>query len=162
MLQRRNKMDWIFSVFLGISLIHMGEEYLYPGGFTDLMKRINPNFAPRITASFAVIMNGLQLLLCLVAIAIGRNNLAFSLSIAGLLFFNGLIHLTASLRVKRYAPGVITSITLYLPFSVYAYVLFWNTGQLTLLEALSSGLLGILYQVVPVSYLALSSLERRV
>jgi hypothetical protein len=66
-------MGWIFSTFLVASMIHMGEEYFYPGGFMDLMKRFNPKFAPIVTAPIAVIINGLQLLLCVVAIAVGKN-----------------------------------------------------------------------------------------
>ncbi len=58
-------MDWIFIAFLIASLFHMGEEYVFPGGFTRLMKRLNPPFAPLITTPFAVIMNGLQLILYL-------------------------------------------------------------------------------------------------
>ncbi len=154
-------MDWVFSAFLAVSLVHMGEEYIYPGGFIDLMKRLNPRFAPLITVRFAVIINALQILLCIVALAVGRNNLAFSLSVAGLLFFNGLIHLVGSIRVKGYAPGVITGVVLYLPLSLCAYYLFWSAGQLTLFEGIASGLLGMLYQAVPISYLALASAVRR-
>lgn len=148
-------MDWVFTALLAVSLVHMGEEYIYPGGFMDLMKRLNPSFAPWVTVRFAVIINSLQLLLCIVALAVGRNNLAFSLSVAGLLFINGLIHIMGSIRVKGYAPGVVTGVLLYLPLSVYAYYLFWSSGQLTLLEGIASGLLGMLYQVVPIGYLAL-------
>jgi hypothetical protein len=59
-------MDWVFAAFLAVSLLHMGEEYIYPGSFMDLMKRLNPRFAPRVTVRFAVIINSLQLLLCIV------------------------------------------------------------------------------------------------
>jgi hypothetical protein len=57
-------MEWIFGAFLIASVLHMGEEYFYPGGFMDIMKRINPKFAPLVTAPIPVIINGLQLLLC--------------------------------------------------------------------------------------------------
>ena len=154
-------MNWVFSAFLAVSLAHMGEEYFYPGGFMHLMKRLNPRFAPLVTVRLAAIVNGLQLLLCVAALAVGRSNLAFSLSVAGLLFINGLIHIIGSIRVKGYVPGVVTGAVLYLPVSVCAYYLFWRSGQLTLLEGIISGLLGVLYQVAPMSYLALSSAVRR-
>jgi hypothetical protein len=154
-------MDWIFSAFLAVSLAHMGEEYIYPGGFVDLMRRLDPRSAPQVTVRFAVIINGLQLLLCALAIAVGRDNLAFSLSVAGLLLINGALHIMGCIRVKGYAPGVITGGLLYLPLSVYAYYHFWGSGQLTLREGIASGLLGALYQAVPISYLALSTVVRR-
>lgn len=149
-------MEWAFGAFLIASLLHMGEEYIYPGGFMDLMKRLNPRFAPLITVEFAVIINGLQILLCLIALMVGRDLLAFSLSVAGLLFINGLIHIIASIRLKGYAPGAITGLVLYLPLSVYAYYFFGHAGQLTVREGITSGLLGLLYQAVPIGYLALS------
>jgi hypothetical protein len=154
-------MDWIFSAFLAVSIIHMVEEYFYPGGFMDVMKRLNPRFAPFVTAPVAVVINGLQLLLCLIAIVVGRNILVFSMSVAGLFFINGLMHIMGCIKVKAYAPGVITGILLYIPFSAYAYYLFISSGQLTSNEVIITGILGVLYQVVPISYFALASAIRR-
>lgn len=154
-------MDWIFGAFLVVSMIHMGEEYFYPGGFMRVMKRFNPKFAPLVTVPMAVIINGLQLLLCVVAIAVGTNVLAFSMSVAALLFINGLMHIIGCVRVKGYAPGVITGVLLYMPLSVYAYYLFASSGQLTLNEAIFTGVLGLLYQAVSISYLVLANAMRR-
>ena len=154
-------MDWIFSAFIAASMIHMGEEYFYPGGFLDVMKRLNPGFAPLVTAPVAVIINGLQLLLCVVAIAVGRNALVFSMSVAGLLFINSLMHIMGCIRVKGYAPGVVTGILLYLPLSLYAYYLFISSGQLTLNAVIVTGLLGLVYQAIPISYFVLASAMRR-
>jgi len=110
-------MDWIFGAFLVASMIHMIEEYFYPGGFMGVMKRLNPRFAPLVTAPMAIVINGLQLLLCAVTILVGRNLLAFSMSVAALLFINAFAHMMASLLSKGYAPGVVTGVLLYLPLS---------------------------------------------
>lgn len=142
-------------------MIHMGEEYFYPGGFMDVMKRLNPRFAPLVTAPMAVIINGLQVLLCIVAIAVGKNALAFSMSVATLLFINGLAHIMGCVRVKGYAPGVITGFLLYMPLSVYAYYTFISSGRLTLNGVIVTAVLGILYQAVPVGYFVLASAIRR-
>jgi len=154
-------MRWIFGAFLVVSLIHMGEEYLYPGGFIEVMRHLNPKFAPLLTVPIAVIINGLQLLLCIVAIAVGENALAFSMSVAALLFINGLVHLIGCVRVKGYAPGVVTGILLYVPLSVYAYYFFIKSGQLTLSGMIVSGVLGLLYQAVPLGCFVLASAVRR-
>jgi hypothetical protein len=105
--------------------------------------------------------NVLQLLLCVVAIAVGKNVLAFSMSVAGLLFINGLMHIIGCVRVKGYAPGAITGVLLYMPLSVYAYYLFISSGQLPLNGVLVTGVLGLLYQAVPISYFVLASAIRR-
>jgi hypothetical protein len=154
-------MEWIFIAFFLVSVLHMGEEYFCPGGFMEVVKRLSPKFAPLVTVPMAVIINGLQLLLCFIAIVIGRKALAFSMSVAALLFINGLTHIMGCIRIHGYAPGVITGVALYLPLSVYAYHLFISSGRLGLKGVIVTAVLGLLYQAVPVSYLALASAIRR-
>jgi len=154
-------MNWIFSAFVGAAIIHVFEEYAYPGGFSDWMRSLNPRFAPWITARFAVIINGLFLLLCVMGAMVASKGLVFSLSVASLLFFNGLIHLAGAIRAKRYAPGVVSSVLLYVPLSLYAFYLFASAGRLTLAGSVIVGLVGVLYQAVPIGYLGLSSMVRR-
>ncbi len=153
-------MDWIFGAFLGVSLVHIGEEYFYPGGFLEFMKRLNPRLAPQATPMLAMIINGLQLLLCILAWVVNKNNLVFSLSIAGLFFVNSLMHIMGSVRLRGYTPGLATGVLLYLPLSVYAYSIFLSAGQLTLFESIVTLILGALYQAIPIAYLALSSLMK--
>jgi hypothetical protein len=55
---------------------------------------------------------------------------------------NGLFHITATLVFKQYAPGVITSVILYLPFVFWFYwLLISKTGmkQITVITALLIG-----------------------
>ena len=154
-------MTWIYITFLLISIAHMGEEYFYPGGFMDFMKRLNPRFRSAITVRMAVIVNGLQLLLCGALILVGRHSFIFGLSVATLLLVNGLIHIGGCFRVRGYAPGVFTGVLLYLPFSLYAWRLGISSGQLTVVRMIASVLLGLLYQAVPIGYLGLASTIRR-
>lgn len=151
----------VFWAFLVVSLAHMAEEYIYPGGFMDFMRRLNPDLAPLVTRRFAGVINGLQILLCILGIAVGRSHLAFSLSVGALLFVNGLVHIAAGAKLKTYVPGVITGGVLYLPVSAYAYYAFAASGQLHLRQGIISGLLGALYQAVPISYLGLVRAARR-
>ncbi len=154
-------MQWIFSAFLVISLIHMVEEYFYPGGFMEVMKRLSSRFAPFVDVPMAVIINGLQLLLCIIAIAVGQKALVFSMSIAGLLFINALMHILGCIRARGYAPGVISGVLLYMPLSAYAYYLFIGSSQLTLNGVVFTGVLGLMYQAIPITYLMSASLLRR-
>jgi hypothetical protein len=154
-------MNWIFSAFVVAAVIHVLEEYAYPGGFSDWMRSLNPRFAPWITARFALIVNGLFLLLCVMGAMIASKDLVFSLSVASLLFLNGLTHLAGAIRAKRYAPGVVSGVLLYVPLSLYAFYLFASAGRLTLAGSAMAGLLGVLYQAVPIGYLGLSSMARR-
>lgn len=154
-------MDWVFGGFLIASMLHMVEEYFYPGGFMDIQKRLNPRFAPFVTVPMAVIVNGLQLLLCVLVIILGRSMLTFSMSAAALLSINGVVHVLASIRIKGYVPGVITGLALYLPLALYAYYRFINSGELALDQVLITLALGLLYQAVPIAYLAMASVTRQ-
>ena len=154
-------MEWVFIAFLAASMIHMGEEYFYPGGFMDVMKQVNPKFTPLVTAPMAVVINGLQLLLCLAAIAVGKNAPTFSMSVAALLFVNGLVHIVGCFRVNRYVPGVITGTLIYIPLSAYAYQFSISSAQLTRNGFIVTMVLGLLYQAVPPVYLVVASALRR-
>lgn len=155
-------MNWVFWAFIVAAVIHVVEEYKYPGGFSDAMKRFNPRFAPFVTVKFTVAINGLFLLVCLAGAIVGDKSLAFSLSVASLLFLNALMHIIGTIRVKRYIPGAVSSVLLYLPLSFYAYYLFANSGRLSLLDGIVSILLGALYQAVPIVSLTWSSAVKRV
>lgn len=142
-------------------MLHMVEEFFFPGGFMTVMKRMNPTFAPFVNVPAAVVINGLQLMLCIIVIFVGRSNLAFSLSAASLLFINGLMHLGGAIRLKGYAPGVITGSVLYLPLSVFAFYYFMTSGELTMLDAITAAWLGMLYQIVPLAYFMVMKLLSR-
>jgi hypothetical protein len=154
-------MDWIFFAFVGAAFLHVIEEYFYPGGFPDFMKRSSPAFAPFITTSFAIIVNGLFLLLCIWGAMLGRDALVFSLSIASLLITNGLMHLLGTLRARRYAPGLVSGLMLYIPLGSMAYAYFLGSGQISAPQALLSALLGLAYQLVPIGVLGLAALMGR-
>ena len=154
-------MNWIFGTFVVAAVIHVLEEYAYPGGFLDWMKGMNPRFTPWITTRFAVIINGLFLLLCVVGAIVAARNLVLSLSVASLLFINGLMHLGGTVRARRYTPGVVSGILLYMPLALYAFYLFARSGRLTLAGSAIAGLLGVLYQAIPIGYLGLSSTAKR-
>ena len=154
-------MNWIFGAFLGASLFHMGEEYFYPGGFMDFMKHLNPKFAPLVTKPMAIVVNGLQLLLCIMVMIVGKRAPIFGLSVAALLFINGLSHIMGCIKAKGYAPGVITGILLYIPLSIYAYFLAIGSGLLNVDAVLITGVLGLLYQAVPLGYFVLASVMKR-
>jgi hypothetical protein len=154
-------MDWIFPAFVLAAVLHILEEYVYPGGFPDFMKGMAPRFASSITTEFAVVINGGFLLLCLSAAVFGPSTPVFSLSIAALLFINGLTHFLGSLRLRGYAPGAITGVLLYMPLAVMAYSLFLRSGELSLGQLVLSILLGVAYQAVPLGVLAFASISDR-
>lgn len=113
------------------SIIHVTEEYFYPGGFLFWAKKNLPQIKNRINAKFAVIVNSLFILLSASGIFLGGRYPEFVYSIAGLLFVNGIMHIFSSIYTKSYSPGLISSIILYLPLSIYSFLHFYlSAGQI--------------------------------
>ena len=150
-------MGWIYWSIVGAAILHVAEEYFIPGGFMDFMKRFNPRFAPHIPTPFAVVFNGLFILLCILGVALREKSPVFSLSVAGLLGFNALIHMGAAIRTRGYAPGLMSSLLLYLPISIASYIISVGSGVVTTPQAVSSFLLGGIYNALPIATLALLS-----
>jgi hypothetical protein len=155
------EMDWIFPAFVPAAVLHILEEYVFPGGFPDFLRSLAPRFASYITTGFAIRINGGFLLLCVSAARLGAEAPVFSLSVAALLFVNGLTHVLSSLRTRGYSPGMITGALLYMPLAVTAYALVLHTVELTAWQIVLSILIGIAYQAVPLSVLALSANSER-
>jgi hypothetical protein len=142
-------MPSVFWVFILISLVHIGEEYFFPGGFLDFMRRVNPRFAPAITEQFAITMNSAFLLLLLAAVLVGESSLLLSLSAAALLFINGLVHAGSAVVTRYYVPGLISGLLLYIPVSTTAFFLYLCAGKITPSGVAFAFLLGLLYQMIP-------------
>jgi len=153
--------NWIFIALLCAAIIHILEEYVFPGGFADALKNLLPKSSNLFTPRFHVIVNGLLLILCLCSAIIGRANLILSLSAFSLVFVNAILHIRGSIINKGYYPGVVSSILVYIPLTIYTYWRFLGSGQLTWLEGLLSGLLGMTYMVILMVYVLSSAAEKR-
>jgi hypothetical protein len=154
-------MNWIFYLFPIAGILHVLEEFVYPGGFTAFMKKMAPWFAPFVTPAFGIVINGLFLFLTILAALLGRAIPVFGLSVAALLGINGLTHTLGALRVRRYAPGLLTGILLYPPLAILAYSWFLLSGGVSIGQGVGSLVLGAAYQLVPILYLGLAYIFRR-
>jgi hypothetical protein len=111
-------------LFVGAFAAHVAEEFL--GGFPEWFRLIAGRPLP--TGDFLVI-NGVALVLMVVAAraATRRDSLGWLvIGIATIALVNGLAHFLASLATARYAPGLITSVVLYLPLSQLALIRAWH------------------------------------
>src|SRR5262245_7847418 len=117
-------MTWLWWAPLGSAALHIGEEFVYPGGFAAWDREYRPSIRSSITPRLHVVANALLLLACLTvaisgmpggSIGVGtfrfRSVLPASLSVPGwlglaaLLFSNAVYHLVGSLRTQRWSPG---------------------------------------------------------
>ena len=153
--------DWVFIALVSVAIIHVFEEYAFPGGFADALRNLLPRSTHLFTSGFHWVVNGLFLLLCIGCALIGQSNLILSLSAFSLIFVNALLHIRGSILTRRYYPGVISAVFLYIPLAVYAYSGFLVSGQLNWQEALISGLLGTLFMTLLICYVLLSQDKHR-
>jgi hypothetical protein len=137
--------DWVFAALVGAAVVHVFEEYVYPGGFPDGLAKLLPRATHLFTPKFHWVVNGLLFLLCLAGAFIGKSNLVLSLSVFGLVFANALLHIRGVIVTRKYYPGVISGALIYIPLAVYAYAVFLSSRQLTWLQGGLSFLLGVLY-----------------
>ena len=137
--------DWVFDALPGAAVVHILEEYVYPGGFAGALERLFPRATALFTLKFHLAVNGLLVLLCLLSAFIGKANLVLSLSVFSLVFTNAVLHIRGAIVTKRYYPGVISGALIYIPLVLYAYFMFLSTHRITWLQAGLSFLLGVLY-----------------
>jgi hypothetical protein len=133
--------------------LHVTEEYVWPGGFLDAMRRVAPGYAFAVNRTMAVVINGLMFVVLLAAPFIAHAAPLFALSAAGLCAVNGWSHVAGAVRGRRYVPGMVTGLLVYQPVAAFTYLQFARAGQLTGAVLAGSLLLGAAYHLVPLGYL---------
>jgi hypothetical protein len=153
-----------FALWLVVAaaVCHVVEEYVFPGGFLDSMRRTAPALAFAVNVPMAVVINGLMFVGLVAAAVVGPRAPVFALSGAALGAANGWGHIAGTLRGRRYVPGAVTGLLLYQPVAALAYLEFGRAGLLSPTVLVASLLLGAGYHAVPLAYLAARWLARRV
>jgi len=125
----------LFAALLVIYFLHQIEEHLWPGGFrqfTDahLFRSGDDNWPVNIDG--VALVNTAYVWLPVALAAIFPQSLRWvGLGWIGLTLINGVIHIVTTLRLRLYNPGLVTSIVLFLPFTIYALALGFERGTLT-------------------------------
>jgi hypothetical protein len=159
-------MSWIWWAPLGAATLHIGEEFVYPGGFAAWDRAYRPVFSRSITGRLHLIVNALLLGACAAVGLAGMpegalvdSGLPFRsgipawlavpswLALAALLFSNAIFHLVGSYQTKQTSPGVRTGVLLYIPLAVVGYWHFLSTGQVSAVVAGMAALVGGSYHL---------------
>ena len=109
-------------------LLHEHEEYVYPGGFRDYF---NTTMFPRKKdilsnrAAFCINSIGVWCLYSCCALLTQHVSYGFGIITPVFSLCNGAIHIANSVKTGKYNPGLITSVGLFYPVSLYTiYVLY--------------------------------------
>ena len=159
-------MNWLWWAPLGAAVLHICEEFVYPGGFASWDRDYRPAIRDSITPRLHLIVNLALLAACATvgisgmpggAIVVGgvrfRSMIPVALSVGGwmalaaLLFSNAMFHVVGTYRTKRVSPGVRTGVLLYVPLAAVGYWHFIRTGQASAAAAVGFALLGGSYHL---------------
>lgn len=138
---------WLPSIFV---VLHIFEEFVWPGGFSAWFKCYRAENAISFTPIFALRVNALLIAATLVLGWMGptwSRGASLWLTLAALLAGNALFHLVGVLRLRRYSPGVVTGVLLYLPLAVWGFWYFTRSGEASSQLALTSFALGSSYEL---------------
>ena len=99
------------------ALIHIFEEFVFPGGFKAWWCAYRPEITGSVTNRFLIIINVVLVLfsanVALASQARRGNGVAAWLALAALLAFNAVFHLVGSIQTRRYSPGMISGLLLH-------------------------------------------------
>ena len=141
-----------FIALLIAAGIHILEEYIFPGGFAKAFNKLIPRASHLFTVKFHIVVNGVFILICIIATIIGRANYVLSMSAFGLIFANAMLHIRGAIIQKGYYPGVLSGMFIYIPLAIYAFIYIITSKQLTWIQAVLSFTLGLFYMVVLMIY----------
>jgi len=138
--------DWLPWSLLVAAVLHITEEFLFPGGFPAWYRRYNAD-PSRVTRRFLLIINAGLLVACVNVALLGHNpiGVVYWLVMSALLASNGCWHAWASYQSRSYSPGVITGITVYVPLTIYGYIEFVRSGAVPGLTAVIAFFVGASY-----------------
>jgi hypothetical protein len=147
--------NYLFIGLLIAAAIHIFEEYIFPGGFTAAFSNLIPSASHLFTVNFHIVVNGVFILICILATIIGKANLIISFSAFGLIFTNAILHIRGAIVQKGYYPGVLSAIFIYIPMAIYAFLYMITSKQLTWVQAGLSFLMGVMYMGALMVYVLL-------
>ena len=141
--------SWIWWAPFCAAVLHITEEFFWPGGFPEWDRMYRPHIAKSITKSLHIWINALLLFGTLSLALSARSEMAVAgwLTFASLLFGNAIFHVFGTIRTKRYSPGLVTGLALYVPMAIFGYEHFLTTRQATKGTAIVAILLGMSYQL---------------
>lgn len=102
------------------SLLHVFEEFVYPGGFASKFKSMMSKIGKTISTTWLIITN-LMFLLAVSSVLFIQNKL-YIMSIVSIVFLNACLHIGKSIHAKGYFPGLFTALFLYIPIYILGII----------------------------------------
>ncbi len=107
---------------------------MYPGGFLTWYKLYKPEIAESIKPKVLAVTNIFLIIGSINPILNGKTNISVILWLifSSIIGYNIFYHIRGLFLTKKYSPGVITSLILYLPLTVYGYFYFISEYKISI------------------------------
>lgn len=141
----------MFAAVLPIYMLHQIEEHLWPGGFRQFANKYvfrsgNPDWPVDIDG--VALVNVVYVWLPIVlAIAWPDTFRWLGLAWIGLTLVNAISHIATSIRFRIYNPGLVTSVALFLPFTIWVLAYDAEAGLLSGSEIAALIVAGVLLHI---------------
>jgi hypothetical protein len=126
----------LFLALLVIYMLHQIEEHLWPGGFRQFANayvfKSGKDDWPVGSGGVALVNIGWVWLPVGLAVLFPATLNWIGLAWIGLTLINGLTHIVSTVRLRIYNPGLVTSIVLFLPFTIFVLALKAHGGALSI------------------------------
>jgi hypothetical protein len=128
---------------------HLFEEFVWPGGFARWYREYPPGYTAIVSPRFLVLINAAFVGLALLPPLLGATarGLAYWVVVAAIAGANALFHLMATVRTRRYSPGVVTGVALYVPLAVVGAGQLMRLGLVSLATVLQALVIAAAYSV---------------
>ncbi len=115
-----------------VIFFHVTEEFLFPGGFMEWYKEFMPSKTTGIKASYLVWINTVMIGVCIFPLYYGdtATGISFWYCISLSTAINACFHILGVIKLKKYSPGVITGVLLYIPLFIIGSTQFLASGQI--------------------------------
>ena len=117
--------------------LHIFEEFFFPGGGAEWFRTTRPQFAQHYTDAYFFRVNVIPLVLALL-VTLGTFDFAGGFTFFGIRAWLGFVcfqaihivvyHAAGMVGFRRYSPGIVTSVLLYAPLVVLAFVYLLRSG----------------------------------
>ena len=142
------------AIFLTAAvMLHVTEEFLYPGGFPEWYARLMPpKTVKKSNTGFLVWINTLMMCACAFALYFGSTIHGYSIwyYVAAIAAANACFHIWGVIRLKAYSPGVVTGTLLYLPLFVIGTTQLISADKFPLYRAIIAIVVAIGYHIFSV------------
>jgi hypothetical protein len=137
------------------------EEFVWPGGFSQWDRDYRPRFRNSIAPGLHIVVNSLLVGLCISVALAGTGQAGGTVAgvyfrnaippayaahgwivLAALLFSNAGFHLLGTHATRRYSPGVVTGVLLYVPLGLFGVWHFVAEGDVSAGAALVAAVPG--------------------